>query len=470
MTPQERELDERVPQMLIIADCAAIAAAYAAAVAGALPGPFAATAAAYFPHLLFLAGCWLVTAADRDNWRVRRAGELAGMLPALARAGAYAAAYSVVLMALFGDGGVRAGFLALFFALGAGALLCVRMALLGTTALLNRAGFMRRGALIVGANDRTRRLVDRLRRGHGHNVVGVLDDEFVRGRRFCGEGISYLGPFSALHAALHEQHVDDIFIGLTLRSHFETIRQIGLDAERHGVVVHVLADLFPSQHARPVPVQLRDIPVLAMSPVPENRAALTVKRVMDFVGSSALLVALAPLFLLIAVIIKLDSKGPVFFMQERAGCNQRRFKMIKFRSMVANAEELRAALEAQNEVDGPAFKLRRDPRVTRVGAFMRKHSLDELPQLINVWKSEMSLVGPRPAVAADAEKYDLTQRRRLSVKQGMTGLWQVSGRHGLSFEEWLRLDLGYIDSWSLYQDVVILLKTFREVVQGRNAA
>ena len=470
MTPQERALDDRVPQMLIVADCAAAAAAYAAAVAAALPGPFAVAAAAFFPHLLFFAGCWLVAAADRDYWRVRRAGELAGMLPTLLRAGLYAAAYSVVLMALFGDGGVRLGFLGLFFALGAGALLAVRAALLGVTALVNRAGFMRRGVLIVGANDRTRRLVDRLRGGHGHNVVGVIDDEFPRGRRFCGEGIPYMGPCRALEAALVEHDVDDIFIGLTLRSHFETIRQIGRDAERHGVVVHVLADLFPAQHAKPVPLQLHDIPMLAMSPVPENRAALVVKRVMDFVGSSVLLVALAPLFLLIAVLIKLDSKGPVFFMQERAGCNQRRFKMIKFRSMVANAEELRAALEAQNEVDGPAFKLRRDPRVTRIGAFMRKHSLDELPQLINVWKGEMSLVGPRPAVASDADKYDLIQRRRLSVKQGMTGLWQVSGRHGLSFEEWLRLDLGYIDSWSLFQDVVILVKTFREVVQGRNAA
>jgi lipopolysaccharide/colanic/teichoic acid biosynthesis glycosyltransferase len=137
--------------------------------------------------------------------------------------------------------------------------------------------------------------------------------------------------------------------------------------------------------------------------------------------------------------------------------------------MVANAEELRRALEAHNEVSGNAFKIRKDPRVTRVGAFMRKHSIDELPQLINVWRGEMSLVGPRPAVAADAGKYTLGERRRLSVKQGMTGLWQVSGRHSLSYEEWLRLDLGYIDSWSLYQDFVILLKTLREVVQGKNA-
>jgi exopolysaccharide biosynthesis polyprenyl glycosylphosphotransferase len=298
----------------------------------------------------------------------------------------------------------------------------------------------------------------------------VLDDDAERGAAFCGDDMAYLGPCAALSAVLRRQPIDDIFIGLPLRSSFEAIQRIGGMAHRQGVVVHMLGDLFESPQARPQPTHVNDVPVLALSAVSENQAGLAMKRVIDIVGSSVLLAVLSPLFLLIAVVIKLDSKGPVFFLQERAGCNQRRFKMVKFRSMVAEAEELRETLEEQNEVEGKAFKMREDPRVTRVGAFLRKHSLDELPQLINVWKGEMSLVGPRPAVASDADKYTLDERRRLSMKQGMTGLWQVSGRHGLSYDEWLRLDLGYIDSWSLYEDLIILLKTLREVIQGKNAA
>jgi exopolysaccharide biosynthesis polyprenyl glycosylphosphotransferase len=465
-----RVVERMIPQALVIGDAAAVAVMYAAAVALAFPGPFALSAAAHAPHFLFLAGCWLLAAADHEYWRVRRMREMAPLFRALAHASACAAAYSIVLMALFDAGGVQARFLAVFYGGGMAAIMAVRLAMLAALNGLHRAGCLRRRVLIVGANDRTRRLMERLRQGRQHTVIGVLDDDTDRGAAFCGDETAYLGPCHALAAVLRDRAVDDLFIGLTLRSHFETIRRLGQVAERQGLVVHLLADLFQSQHAHAQPMRVLDIPVLALSTVPENQLALATKRAVDFVGASLLLVAFSPLFLLIAVLIKMDSKGPVFFLQERAGCNQRRFRMVKFRSMVVNAEDMRRELAAQNEVDGPAFKLKADPRVTRIGAFMRKHSIDELPQLINVWKGEMSLVGPRPAVAADAERYTLGQRRRLSVKQGMTGLWQVSGRHGLSFDEWLRLDLGYIDSWSLLKDFIILLKTFREVVQGKNAA
>ena len=467
MTSTERKFNTLVPLALVVGDVAGLAVMYAAAVFLTLPGPFAVTAMIYSPHLLFLVGCWLITAAAQGYWRMRHMNETAALFRTVLKAAAYSALYSVALMALYGENGVQTGFLARFFVGGMAAIVAVRFAAMAT---LHRTGRLRRGVLIVGANDRTRQLVERLHSGHEYAVVGVLDDDAERATDFCGSDMPYLGPCSVLPTVLRYKPVDDLFIGLPLRSNFETILQIGGMAQRRGVVVHMLTDLFQSQNAKTQPKQVSDIPMLSLSPVPENRLALAIKRAIDFLGSSALLFALSPLFLLIAIIIKIDSKGPIFFLQERAGCNQRRFKMVKFRSMVANAEELRQELEEQNEVDGPAFKLREDPRVTRFGAFMRKHSIDELPQLINVWKGEMSLVGPRPAVAADADKYTLDQRRRLSMKQGMTGLWQVSGRHGLTYEEWLRLDLGYIDSWSLYQDFVILLKTFREVVQGKNAA
>ena len=470
MTFRKHASNILAPGVLAFADLACLAAVYAAVVSQTLPGPFVSAAAAHSPHFFIFAGCWLAATVDRRCGRGCSLADMANQFRVLLNVAVHAAAYSIVLMMLFDRGGVQPRFLAAFCGAGMVAVTVPRLTLLAAITALHRVGCLRRSVLIVGANDRTRQLAEQLRCGHKHTVVGVLDDDRERVATFCGHGMPYLGGCSALQTVLRERPVDDLFIGLTVRSHFEAIRQGAQTAERQGVAVHMLADLFPSRRARPLPMRVSDIPVLALSPIPENRLAATGKRAIDFIGATALLVVLSPLFVLVAVIIKMDSQGPVFFFQERAGCNQRRFRMVKFRTMVANAEELREELEEQNEVDGPAFKLSNDPRITRVGAFMRKHSIDELPQLINVWKGEMSLVGPRPAVAADAEKYTLDQRRRLSVKQGMTGLWQVSGRHGLSFEEWLRLDLDYIDSWSLSKDFVILLKTFREVVQGKHAA
>jgi len=467
MTSRKSSLGARLPQILVLGDILGLSAVYAAAVFLTLPGPFDVALTVYLPHLLFLVGCWLITAAARGYWRLRHINEAAALLRTVMKSLAYSAVYSIAVMMMYNVNGVQASFLAVLFAGGMATITAVRLAAVGT---LRRTGHLQREVLIVGANDRTRQLAERLRGSHEYRLYGVLDDDAERGAAFCGDEWSYLGPCAVLSMLLRRQPIDDIFIGLPLRSSFEAIQRIGGMAHRQGVVVHMLSDLFETQQARPQPTNVNDMPMLALSTVPEDRFALAVKRAMDFAGSSALILCLSPLFLLIAVAIKLDSKGPVFFLQERAGCNQRRFKMIKFRSMVTNAEELRSALEEQNEVEGNAFKMRDDPRVTRVGAFLRKHSLDELPQLFNVWKGEMSLVGPRPAVASDAQKYTIDERRRLSMKQGMTGLWQVSGRHGLSYDEWLRLDLGYIDTWSLYEDIVILIKTIREVIQGKNAA
>ena len=178
---------------------------------------------------------------------------------------------------------------------------------------------------------------------------------------------------------------------------------------------------------------------------------------------------LLPLFLITALLIKLESRGPVFFYQERVGINQRRFKMYKFRSMVQDAEAQRESLEELNEKEGPIFKVSHDPRVTRIGRFIRKYSIDELPQIFNVLKGDMSLVGPRPPLPSEVEKYSWSQRRRLSVKPGMTGLSQVSGRSKLSFTDTVDLDLYYIDQWSLALVFRILLLTIPAVLKGRGA-
>ncbi len=197
---------------------------------------------------------------------------------------------------------------------------------------------------------------------------------------------------------------------------------------------------------------------------------IAIKRLIDIVASFLALTLLSPLLLATSLAVKFTSRGPVLFKQLRVGLHGRTFHMLKFRSMVVNAEELKAKLAAQNEQSGPVFKMTKDPRITRIGRFIRKYSIDELPQLINVLRGDMSLVGPRPPVPSEVAKYEAWQRRRLSVRPGLTCVWQVSGRNQISFEEWMLLDMRYIDHWSLSQDFQLILKTFPVVLTGRGAS
>ncbi|HEY3413864.1 MAG TPA: sugar transferase [Armatimonadota bacterium] len=204
-------------------------------------------------------------------------------------------------------------------------------------------------------------------------------------------------------------------------------------------------------------------------PVPLARGYLLAKRVIDVVLCSVGLVVLSPLLLLVAIAIKIDSRGPIFFRQVRVGRNHRPFYCLKFRSMTADAEKRRDEIAHLNEVDGPVFKIRNDPRVTRVGSWIRKGSIDELPQLINVLKGEMTLVGPRPPIPSEVEKYEDWMLPRLSVTPGITCIWQISGRSNISFEQWMRMDLEYINKCSIKQDLSILLRTIPAVLFGRGA-
>jgi exopolysaccharide biosynthesis polyprenyl glycosylphosphotransferase len=195
------------------------------------------------------------------------------------------------------------------------------------------------------------------------------------------------------------------------------------------------------------------------------------KRILDVVLAGVLLVVLAPVLVAVALLVKLTSPGPIFFVQERVGLGKRRFRMLKFRTMVADAERRIHELEHLNEASGPVFKIRNDPRLTPVGALLRKTSLDELPQLLNVVKGDLSLVGPRPLPVRDYEGFDQDRhRRRFSVRPGITCLWQIGGRSDVSFERWMELDMLYIDSWSLWLDLKILCKTIPVVLRGTGAA
>jgi exopolysaccharide biosynthesis polyprenyl glycosylphosphotransferase len=196
-----------------------------------------------------------------------------------------------------------------------------------------------------------------------------------------------------------------------------------------------------------------------------------IKRVIDFFGSVATMIVFAPLFAFIALAIKLDSRGPVFFVQERIGQGRRKFRMVKFRTMEADAELRQTEIEQLNEVDGAAFKIKDDPRMTRVGRVLRKLSLDELPQMWNVFRGDMSLVGPRPLPTRDVQRFESAwQNRRFSVRPGLTCLWQINGRHEIDFDHWMELDLQYIDNWSLSLDFDILMKTVPAVLRGTGAS
>jgi lipopolysaccharide/colanic/teichoic acid biosynthesis glycosyltransferase len=210
--------------------------------------------------------------------------------------------------------------------------------------------------------------------------------------------------------------------------------------------------------------------MLTVTTAPEDKYPLLFKRALDFLMALALLIVLSPLFLLLAVVIKLTSEGPVLYRQVRCGSGGRKFTLYKFRSMRAGADSERARLAALNELDGPVFKIRNDPRCTVMGRFMRKFSFDELPQLVNILKGDMSFVGPRPPLPEEVEKYAAWQRRRLHMQPGLTCLWALEGRSQLNFQRWMELDLEYIDHWSPALDLTILLKTIPVVLLGRGAS
>jgi len=277
-------------------------------------------------------------------------------------------------------------------------------------------------------------------------------------------------PLSELVQLLHEHSIYGVILSAK-RTYFEQIENVIKACELEGVEVWLIADFFTNQIARTTFDELLGRPLLIFSSTPEASWQSVVKQVIDFFGALVLLILTAPIFIGIALAIRLTSPGPVFFRQQRSGINGAPFKLYKFRTMITNAEQFKHELAAMNEMQGPVFKVTNDPRVTNIGKWLRRYSLDELPQLWNVLWGEMSLVGPRPLPVDEVKCFnDFAHRRRLSVKPGLTCLWQISGRNQISdFKDWVRLDLEYIDNWSLWLDLKILFKTIPAVLIGTGA-
>lgn len=288
------------------------------------------------------------------------------------------------------------------------------------------------------------------------DIVGELDLNLV--------------PIERLVDLLHDHSVNAVL--LTARhTFFGRVEKVIAACELEGVEVWLMADFFKTRISQTVVDDFHGRPMLVFRSTPEASWQAVSKHVLDIVGASLLLVLFSPILLTAALLIKLTSPGPVLFRQQRCGVNGRPFMMLKFRSMVTDAEQRKHELELLNEMSGPVFKVTDDPRVTRVGKWLRKFSIDEFPQLINVLRGEMSLVGPRPLPIDEVRRFDdFAHRRRLSVRPGITCLWQVSGRNNVrDFKDWVRLDLEYIDNWSIWLDFKILLRTIPVVLMGTGA-
>lgn len=335
----------------------------------------------------------------------------------------------------------------------------------------HRRGIDTLNLLVVGNAGEALPLMQTLERNPrwGIRVLGVVHPDGARDSEVSEVTYKVLGRLQDLPRLLEIHPVDQVY--LTGRSwDVEALRKVADSCEELGVMVSLDANFLGLSVAQAELGDFEGNAVLSFSSTPSNPEALAVKRLMDVVLSALALAVLSPILLATAIAIKLDDPGgPVFFGQVRSGLYGRTFRMWKFRSMVSNAEALRAQLEAQNEMDGPVFKIARDPRITRVGNFIRKTSIDELPQFWNVFQGEMSLVGPRPPIPAEVEKYERWQRRRLSMKPGITCIWQVSGRNNVDFQTWMKQDLEYIDNWSLLLDVKLLVRTVPAVLLGSGA-
>ncbi|HUA98552.1 MAG TPA: sugar transferase [Terracidiphilus sp.] len=423
-------------------------------------------------HFVLLAFCWVL-------WRtiftycglyagqhIKSAGGLFGRLVLATGLAALVAGESIAFEWHHGH------LLSAFFDCWLAGLLCVLLVRVAVGAfhfyarpLLRR----RRIAVIVGSGPRA----DRLREELAHHpewryeILGHLHQDACNSSESDGAS---LGRIADLESVLMRQVVDEVIVALAVKSNYATIERVIAACARVGVEVQYPEDLFDvpwSQQHRRIAQERRRVVVTMVQQDYRSR----IKRALDVVGALTGLILFAPLFAAAAIAIKATSRGPVFFRQERYGLGRRIFRIIKFRTMVVNAESAQASLEHLNENTGPVFKIFKDPRITKVGRFLRRTSIDELPQLINVLKGEMSLVGPRPLNLRDVGRFsEAWLMRRFSMKPGLTCLWQISGRSNVSFDRWIALDLHYIDHWSLLMDWIILAKTIPAVVKGTGAA
>ena len=373
---------------------------------------------------------------------------------------------------IFSVGLITPVFLALFASLGSTLIVSARFALRLTLEALRKRGKNLHYILVLGTNSRAIEFGRQIesKPDRGCRLLGFVDDDWSGFDHFQQSGFRRTCRPEELAEFLRRNVVDEVAIYLPLRSFYERGAEMANLAKQHGILLRFDTDIFD--------LKLPNLPIESIGPAQVMTGSSTIdgwgfllKRTFDVAGSLALLILLAPVFLFVALLIKMTTPGPVFFTQKRVGLNKREFTMFKFRTMVSNAERIQEKLLHLNEMSGPVFKMKNDPRITPLGRVLRKTSIDELPQLFNVLRGDMSLVGPRAMSWRDYQLFNEDwQRRRFSVPTGITCLWQVMGRNNIPFEQWMHLDMQYIDKWSLWLDFKILAQTIPAVFKGSGAA
>jgi len=347
---------------------------------------------------------------------------------------------------------------------------------LGRYISYNGIAWMRRGLhryhyfLIVGCGTRAHEMAALIDegRGMGLRLVGFVDPNSQGSSLGDWCGRYQVFPIGQIEKVLEDHVVDEVVFAVNMQE-LARLEPVMSHCANVGVKTRVQLEFLPSAYSRIYLENFRDVPLLSLSTAPESELLLLLKRIADVVVAAFSLVFLSPVMLAIAAAIRITSPGNVLFRQTRCGLGGRKFTLYKFRSMVNNAEQLRAELHQLNELEGPAFKISDDPRITPVGRLLRRFSLDELPQLWNILRGDMSFVGPRPAIPDEVEKYEPWQRRRLRMRPGLTCIWVLEGRSDVDFHRWIQLDLAYIDNWSLWLDCKIFFRTIPIVISGKGA-
>jgi exopolysaccharide biosynthesis polyprenyl glycosylphosphotransferase len=338
-----------------------------------------------------------------------------------------------------------------------------------TAHYIRRRGRNYRRLLIVGTGRRAADFVRKIK-GHpewGFHILGAIDDEPGRGVKKV-DGVDIIGTLADIPRILHNDAVDEI-VFVVPRSRLSHVEGALHDCETEGVVTTITVDLFDMQIAKSAVSEIDGIPLLRFHTIKINEWQLLVKRFIDIVISGLVIILLGPFLVLLAILIMLTSPGPVFFKQQRLGLHGRKFTLYKFRTMRDGAHDVLSDVKDLEYMTSPEFREKKTKWITPLGKIMRKFSLDELPQFFNVFVGHMSLIGPRPTVPDEVEKYKAWQRRRFSMKPGITCLWQVNGRNNIGFEDWMKLDLEYLDNWSLWLDIKIMIKTVPVVLFGIGA-
>lgn len=320
-------------------------------------------------------------------------------------------------------------------------------------------GFAVRRVLIYGAGEAGTILATEIERHPytGIKIVGFIDDDISRQKTSVKE-YNILGTFKDLFKLVNELNINEVFVAIPSAPR-KMLIDIMRRCEDKNIDVKIIPDFYDFITSKVQIDEISYIPLISIQDKKIDLFYIAFKRIFDIVCTSIGLILISPVFIITAILIKLDSKGPIFFSQERIGKDGKSFKFWKFRSMCTDAEEMKERLMKYNEAQGPIFKMKDDPRITKIGKFIRRYSIDELPQLYNVLCGDMSLVGPRPPVPKEVAQYEKWHNRRFEVTPGITGLWQVSGRSNLTFTEMVKLDIYYIENWSLWLDIKILLKT-----------